>query len=258
MKGIIMKKNNTTIKNITLGSVLLSNFMGSGLSGSLWQPQTAQKEITYNIQATQELEKILKGMEEFEYDSYDKFRQIPNFFTMMNFINRGANPCAENNHHWTLWHFAAKFNRWYILPQFIEKIKNSIGQEYLVKYFNKKNDMGRTPLHEAIINNSNEVVQNLIFNGANLAAKDNFGQTPLHTAAMVGNLIAIKALFEAIKNIRPDILLAYVNTLDRLFQTPLDSAKDIYNQDKRFKIISELRLYGAKTAEELGKALFWF
>jgi hypothetical protein len=257
MKGIIMKReNNTIIKSITLGSFLLGNFMNSALCGSSQQPQAVRREITYNIQVTQELENELKKMQKFEYGSHDKFAPIPDFSKMMNFINRGANPCAENNHHWTLWHYMAKFNRWDILSQFVQRIENSIGREYLIKYLNRKNDMGQTPLHEAIINDSNDVVQFLIFHGANLVAKDNFGWTPLHTAAMQGNVIAARALLEALRIYRPDLLPTYVNTLDRLYQTPLDHANEVYNNDKKQEIISELHFYGAKTAKELGKA--WF
>lgn len=254
---MIMKKNNNIIiKNITLWSFLGGNFMGFALFGSLKQPQAVQREFTYDIQATRELEDGLQKMQKFEYDSYDKFGQMPNFFKMMNLIDLGANPCTENNHHWTLWHYAAKFNRWDILWRLIHVVENSIGREYLVKCLNRKNDMGRTPLHEAISNNSDEVMQNLIFYGADLAARDNWGQIPLHTAVIRGNLIAVKALLEAIKKHREDLLPAYVNALDRLYQTPLDSTNDVYDGDKKQKIISELRRYGAKTAKELKQACF--
>jgi hypothetical protein len=247
------KENNTITKNITLGSFFLGSFMGSALCGSLQQPQ-AVRRITYNIQATSELENELKKMGKFEYDSYDKFMGVPDFYKMMNFINRGAYPCAENNHHWTLWHFVAKYNCLGILSQFVQRIKNSVGQEHLVQYLNQKNDRGQTPLHVAILNNSNEVVQFLIFNGANLAAKDNFGRSPLQVATMRGNVTAAKALLEAIEVYRPNLLPTYVNTCDRLYQTSLDHAGEVCDLNKRLEITSILLRRGAKTAKQLGQA----
>ncbi len=45
-----------------------------------------------------------------------------------------------------------------------------------------------TPLHMAVRRNQTVVVKLLLEHGANPAARDHFGLTPLHLAAVVGNI----------------------------------------------------------------------
>jgi ankyrin repeat protein len=181
---------------------------------------------------------------------YEFFDQMPNFNKMMDLIYRGANPCAENNHHWTIWHYAARFNRLDLVKKLVQMIEINPGREYLKIYLNKKNDSGRTPLHVAILNNSKETAEFLIFNGASLNAKDGMGWTPLHVAALRGNLFIVRKLLEVVQYYWLNLLPTYVNLLDNLHQTPLDCADGktgVLNPD----VIRELRRYGAKTAKKL-------
>ena len=52
----------------------------------------------------------------------------------------------------------------------------------------RQRDPDSTPLHAAVRRNQIVVVQLLLEHGANPAARDHFGLTPLHTAAVVGNM----------------------------------------------------------------------
>jgi ankyrin repeat protein len=104
----------------------------------------------------------------------------------------------------------AKSNHPDIAEQFVQNF-GYIGQEYLAMCFNQKNDISRTPLHEDISNNSNELVQFLIDCGAALGRKDGFGQIPLHVAVLGNNLSIVKTLLEAIRDHFPRDLERYVN-----------------------------------------------
>ncbi len=49
-------------------------------------------------------------------------------------------------------------------------------------------DPDSTPLHAAVKRNQIMVAEALLEHGANPAARDHFGLTPLHLAAVVGNM----------------------------------------------------------------------
>ena len=52
----------------------------------------------------------------------------------------------------------------------------------------RQRDPDSTPLHMAVRRNQTFIVQLLLEHAANPAARDHFGLTPLHLAAIVGNL----------------------------------------------------------------------
>ena len=59
---------------------------------------------------------------------------------------------------------------------------------------NMKNRMGWSPLHTAIQNRRQAIVEPLIAKGANVNAKDNRGQTPLHVAVNLGQKEVVELL----------------------------------------------------------------
>ena len=69
---------------------------------------------------------------------------------------------------------------------------------------NAKNEYGQTPLHFAAVFNSPEIMKTFIDNGANLESKTNNGYTPLHSAIFseVNPTIAISSLIKYGANIK--------------------------------------------------------
>ncbi|KAH7643738.1 uncharacterized protein LOC124494328 [Dermatophagoides farinae] len=67
---------------------------------------------------------------------------------------------------------------------------------------NKKSQLGRSPIHWAIINNNTEIVALLIRAKCDIEASDKFEMKPILMAAMVGNLEMVKMLIEAGCNCR--------------------------------------------------------
>ncbi|OTF76980.1 hypothetical protein BLA29_011206 [Euroglyphus maynei] len=67
---------------------------------------------------------------------------------------------------------------------------------------NKKSQLGRSPIHWAIINNNTEIVALLIKAKCDIEVSDKFEMKPILMAAMVGNLEMVKMLIEAGCNCR--------------------------------------------------------
>jgi ankyrin repeat protein len=92
-------------------------------------------------------------------------------------LEHGADPNINNKENITPVHYAAKFHNFEVLKMFLGgKIKANV---------NAQDNDSNTPLHYAIIPNSNNelernnVVDLLIANGADLTLKNNKGQTPI-------------------------------------------------------------------------------
>lgn len=62
---------------------------------------------------------------------------------------------------------------------------------------NAINDMGASPLHFAAVSGEIILIRNLLENGANPNIKDEVGTSPLHLASMLGAKSAVKALLQA-------------------------------------------------------------
>lgn len=59
-----------------------------------------------------------------------------------------------------------------------------------------KDDYGQTPLHRAVLMGHRDVVEFLVANGASIDPKDNAGRTPLHYAAWAGQRDAAQLLLD--------------------------------------------------------------
>lgn len=73
-------------------------------------------------------------------------------------------------------------------------------------------EVGRTPLHWAIINGHTQIAKLLISEGANIDLADNKGETPLHFACLFANYEIFKLL---------DVKKANLNPLDKNGDSPL-------------------------------------
>ncbi|MBA3954686.1 ankyrin repeat domain-containing protein [Candidatus Dependentiae bacterium] len=68
-------------------------------------------------------------------------------------------------------------------------------REFIVEVHNV-NSQGQTPLHSAIVSGNKDMIQLLMANGANVNAQDNYGNTPLHQAA-IRKITSLKLLISA-------------------------------------------------------------
>jgi ankyrin repeat protein len=111
---------------------------------------------------------------------------------------------------------------------------------------NAKNNYGETPLAYAL--NNKEIADLLIAKGADVNAKGDFGGTPLHEAAGSGHKETAKLLIEK---------GADVNAKDDDGETPLDFAEEVWEDDSpenkaaKKEAANLLRKHGGKTGEEL-------
>ena len=104
---------------------------------------------------------------------------------------------------------------------------------------NAKDNIGKTPLHQAASDGDMQIAELLIDNGANVNAKDDqFGGTPLHGAAMEGHRETAELLIAK---------GAYVNAKSKVGVTPLDLA-EAHNHTETANL---LRKHGGKRGEEL-------
>ena len=101
---------------------------------------------------------------------------------------------------------------------------------------NAKDMFGETPLYIAAGNSHKEIAELLIANGADVNAEDTAARTPLHAAAGRGHKETAELLIAKGANVNAN------NS-----GTPLDSAIAIYYPET----IALLRKHGGKTGEEL-------
>lgn len=86
-------------------------------------------------------------------------------------------------------------------------------------YINKKNEVGDTALHEAVRSNSMSIIQELIGNGAHIAARNGKFCTPLHIACYYGYVQAAQILINTHSH-----KLLYINMRDNAGNTALHYA----------------------------------
>jgi ankyrin repeat protein len=94
--------------------------------------------------------------------------------------------------------------------------------------------LGRTPLHNAIVDGKSGTAKRLIAKGAAPSAPDDNGWTPLHFAAKYQHLDLVKLLLDA---------GADVDALDSNGNTPLFKA--VFEYTTKGEIITLLRAHGA-------------
>jgi ankyrin repeat protein len=104
-----------------------------------------------------------------------------------------------------------------------EKVKSLVNKlEYEFEQSNVRNNLGETPLHEAVKFSQKEKVELLIAKGADIEAKDSLGMTPLHWAFIMGkNNDIIEVLIAKGANINARLN----NGKTLLHDTRLDDAK---------------------------------
>ncbi|CAG0922616.1 unnamed protein product [Notodromas monacha] len=115
----------------------------------------------------------------------------------------------------------------------VEKILDGMGNFTLI---NRGNEYGQTPLHKAAISGKPDVVSVLVQSGASIDAKDAFGSTPLHVACQFNRPHVVHVLLE---------LGANDTITDSFGATPLQRCKDLNNLEceralLRFPIIKEM------------------
>ena len=97
---------------------------------------------------------------------------------------------------------------------------------------NCKDEFGQTPLHIAALSHNKEVIDILLSYGADVNARDKYANTPIHAAAIGNNIAAVKALVEH---------GAEVNCKNESGKTPLHEAVLRHNKE----VINTLLSYGA-------------
>ena len=105
---------------------------------------------------------------------------------------------------------------------------------------NAKTEGGDTPLHFAASMGHKEIAELLIANGADVNAKSQHEHTPLHFAARTGEKEVAGLLIDK---------GADVNAASRNGKTPLDLVTEIKYFDTKFADL--VRQHGGKTSEEL-------
>ena len=65
-------------------------------------------------------------------------------------------------------------------------------------WLNIKNKLSQTPLHVAVLTNKKSVVRRLVIGGANIEARDCYGNMPVHIACREGLLDIVRALVEPV------------------------------------------------------------
>ena len=101
---------------------------------------------------------------------------------------------------------------------------------------NAKEDEGQVPLHNAAIKGNIPVISMLIAAGADVNARQHYNQTPLHEAAEGGKAVAISVLIAA---------GASVNAKDAGGGTPLHEAARNYGWNESVSVFSALIAAGA-------------
>lgn len=124
---------------------------------------------------------------------------------------------------------------------------------------NMKSEKGETPLHLAVQNGSQEVVDLLISQGADINARDGEGNTPLITALALRKADTAKFLLSKgadvkIKNAQnePAVILALMHGLNELVAPILDNGQDVNERfERNFTTLLMATLTGSKEVIKL-------
>ena len=97
-----------------------------------------------------------------------------------------------------------------------------------------KDEDGETPLHGAVISNNAETLKTLLKAGANIEARNEVGFTPVHRAALWGDAETVTTLLKAGANGK---------AIDKGGNTPFDRAKynDALNGTDAYRMLNEGR-----------------
>ncbi len=112
---------------------------------------------------------------------------------------------------------------------------------------NTRDDRGRTALHRAAEVGSDDIIKLLTENGADINARDNEDNTPLHTAIVESRYDAILTLLQA-ENLN-------VNAANKGGQTALDLLELKDGSEAVQSLIETLKMKGAKKFVELSASL---
>jgi ankyrin repeat protein len=119
----------------------------------------------------------------------------------------------------------------------VAKVKTLISNKK--ELIHMKSEKGQTPLHLAVQNGSQEIINFLISQGADINAKDSEGNTPLITAlalrkADTAKFLLAKGADVRIKNAEdePAIIVAIMHGMNELIAPILDSGQDV---NERFR-----------------------
>ena len=85
------------------------------------------------------------------------------------------------------------------------------------EWLNVKNKVSQTPLHVAVLTNQVSVVRRLVIAGADIEARDCYGNMPVHIACREGMLDIVRALVEPV-SFKEQQRNNYDNTFNRLHQ----------------------------------------
>jgi ankyrin repeat protein len=122
-------------------------------------------------------------IEAVKYDNSNKTKRL---------IKAGASITAKHEDGWSPLHFAASRGNTDICKLLMEEYAKAGGSTR--KLINAKNNAGKTPLHYAATNIDTRTCELLLENGAEITARDKFGDTPLDMAILSGRVLPMEFL----------------------------------------------------------------
>ncbi|CAL1285645.1 unnamed protein product [Larinioides sclopetarius] len=120
--------------------------------------------------------------------------KAPDILSLKWILKQQSNPYSKDTTGQTVLHVAAFYNR-------IEVMWYLIEQEHISMDISMDDVNGKTPLHIAVENQSNNIVKYLSKFCICLNKKDKHGLTPLHTAILWNNIDAVKILLDKETNV---------------------------------------------------------
>ncbi|CAL1285639.1 unnamed protein product [Larinioides sclopetarius] len=118
--------------------------------------------------------------------------KAPDVATIEWVLKKGFDINSKDRHGQTVLHIAAKFNRIQVFRYLVDLKQMSL---------DISDANGKTPLHVAVENQSNDVVEYISKFEIRMSRKDKYGLTPLHAAIYSQNIDAAKILLEKETNV---------------------------------------------------------